>query len=145
MIVMRTDASIQIGSGHVQALPDLGGGTAGAGGGGAVHLPGSVGVPGRGTGRPGLSGTLVAGARCRWGRRLRPIPRTQPGWGVPWAVDTEQTRERNGEIMRIADMEGCVVVTKDEDFVRSFWLRNQPHRLLQIATGNNRPPLGQAG
>ena len=38
--------------------------------------------------------------------------------------------------MRIADAEGRVVVTKDDDFVQSFWLRNQPQRLLLIATGN---------
>lgn len=35
-----------------------------------------------------------------------------------------------------ADAEGRVVVTQDDDFVQSFLLRNQPQRLLLIATGN---------
>jgi hypothetical protein len=38
--------------------------------------------------------------------------------------------------LRIADAEGRVVITKDDDFVQSFLLRNQPQRLLLIATGN---------
>ena len=42
----------------------------------------------------------------------------------------------DAEIIRIADTEGRVVVTKDDNFVQSFWLRNQPQRLLLIATGN---------
>jgi predicted nuclease of predicted toxin-antitoxin system len=45
-------------------------------------------------------------------------------------------RTSDAEIMRIADTEDRVVVTKDDDFVQSFLLRNQPRRLLLIATGN---------
>ena len=42
----------------------------------------------------------------------------------------------DSEIIRIADAEGRIVVTKDDDFVQSFLLRNQPQRLMLIATGN---------
>lgn len=45
-------------------------------------------------------------------------------------------RTSDAEIIRITDTERRVVVTKDDDFVQSFWLRNQPQRLLLIATGN---------
>lgn len=45
-------------------------------------------------------------------------------------------RTSDAEIMRIADAEGRVVVTKDDDFVQFFLLRDQPQRLLLIATGN---------
>ena len=38
--------------------------------------------------------------------------------------------------MRIADREERIVVTKDEDFVQSLWLKKQPQRLLLIAMGN---------
>jgi len=37
-------------------------------------------------------------------------------------------RTSDAEIMRIADTEDRVVVTKDDDFVQSFLLRNQPRR-----------------
>jgi predicted nuclease of predicted toxin-antitoxin system len=48
------------------------------------------------------------------------------------------------EIIRIADTEERVVVTKDDDFVQSFLLRNQPQRLVLIATGNiSNAKLGQ--
>jgi predicted nuclease of predicted toxin-antitoxin system len=40
------------------------------------------------------------------------------------------------DIIRIADAEERVVVTKDDDFVQSFLLRKQPQRLMLIATGN---------
>ena len=40
------------------------------------------------------------------------------------------------EIISIADREGRVVVTKDHDFVLSFLLRNTPHRLMMVASGN---------
>ena len=45
-------------------------------------------------------------------------------------------RTSDAEIMRISDAEGRVVITKDDDFVQSFLLRNQPQRLLLIATRN---------
>jgi len=45
-------------------------------------------------------------------------------------------RTPDSDIMRIADVEGRIVVTKDDDFVQSFLLKNCPQRLLLVATGN---------
>lgn len=45
-------------------------------------------------------------------------------------------RTPDSEIIQIADAEGRVVVTKDDDFVQSFLLKNQPRRLMLLATGN---------
>ncbi|MGY6214021.1 DUF5615 family PIN-like protein [Methylolobus aquaticus] len=45
-------------------------------------------------------------------------------------------RTPDAEIMRFADQHGRIVVTKDDDFVQSFLLRNTPQRLLLIAVGN---------
>ena len=45
-------------------------------------------------------------------------------------------RTPDSEIIRIADAEERIVVTKDDDFVQSFLLRNQPKRLMLVATGN---------
>jgi len=42
----------------------------------------------------------------------------------------------DSEIILIADRDGRVVVTKEDDFVQSFLLRNSPQRLLLIASGN---------
>lgn len=45
-------------------------------------------------------------------------------------------RTTDSEIARIADSDGRIVVTKDEDFVQSYLLRNTPQRLMLVATGN---------
>ncbi|ABL66626.1 DUF5615 family PIN-like protein [Chlorobium phaeobacteroides] len=45
-------------------------------------------------------------------------------------------RTKDSEIARIADSDGRIVVTKDEDFVQSYLLRNTPQRLLLVASGN---------
>ena len=45
-------------------------------------------------------------------------------------------RTSDAGIIQIADTEGRIVVTKDDDFVQSFLLKNQPQRLLLITTGN---------
>nr|VFK42599.1 MAG: Predicted nuclease, contains PIN domain, potential toxin-antitoxin system component [Candidatus Kentron sp. SD]VFK48393.1 MAG: Predicted nuclease, contains PIN domain, potential toxin-antitoxin system component [Candidatus Kentron sp. SD]VFK80478.1 MAG: Predicted nuclease, contains PIN domain, potential toxin-antitoxin system component [Candidatus Kentron sp. SD] len=42
------------------------------------------------------------------------------------------------DIVDRADREGRVVVTKDDDFVRSFIVSGRPLRLLLISTGNIR-------
>lgn len=50
----------------------------------------------------------------------------------------------DAEIIRIADAQDRVVVTKDADFAQSFVLRNQPRRLLLVSTGNiNNTELGK--
>lgn len=40
------------------------------------------------------------------------------------------------DIVALADRDGRVVVTKDDDFVQSHLVSGQPRRLLLIATGN---------
>ncbi|TSA41489.1 MAG: hypothetical protein D4R57_00520 [Verrucomicrobiales bacterium] len=45
-------------------------------------------------------------------------------------------RTTDGTISTLADSEGRVVVTKDSDFVDSFWLRKSPKKLLLVSTGN---------
>ena len=45
-------------------------------------------------------------------------------------------RTPDAEIVSIAMREKRVVVTKDDDFVRSFLLSGEPSSLLLIATGN---------
>jgi len=42
------------------------------------------------------------------------------------------------EVMRVADTEERIVITKDEDFVQSHLLRGEPKKLLLISTGNIR-------
>lgn len=45
-------------------------------------------------------------------------------------------RTGDEEIAHLAAREGRIVVTKDNDFVVSFHLRNLPPKLLLISTGN---------
>jgi len=45
-------------------------------------------------------------------------------------------RTPDEEVMARADVEGRVLVTKDDDFVQSRLLRGRPQRLLLVATGN---------
>lgn len=45
-------------------------------------------------------------------------------------------RTSDSEINRFADDTGRIVVTKDRDFRDSHLLRNTPHHLLVISTGN---------
>ena len=48
----------------------------------------------------------------------------------------EGNRTTDAEINLIAGREGRVVVTKDADFVNSFYLSGSPQKLLLISTGN---------
>jgi predicted nuclease of predicted toxin-antitoxin system len=45
-------------------------------------------------------------------------------------------RTSDAEIIAFAEREQRVVVTKDADFVASFWVTRQPSKLLLISTGN---------
>ena len=45
-------------------------------------------------------------------------------------------RTADETISVLADFEGCVVITKDSDFVDSFWLKKSPKKLLLVSTGN---------
>lgn len=40
------------------------------------------------------------------------------------------------QLLDAAECEGRVVVTKDSDFVNSFWLIDRPRQLLLVSTGN---------
>lgn len=48
----------------------------------------------------------------------------------------EGNRTGDSELNAVSLRERRTVITKDEDFVDSFLLRNEPHRLFLIATGN---------
>ena len=43
---------------------------------------------------------------------------------------------QDGHITRLLMAEKRVVITKDADFVNSFLLHGQPHKLLLVSTGN---------
>ncbi len=45
-------------------------------------------------------------------------------------------RTQDAEIIAFAMQDDRIVVTKDDDFVQSFWVHDQPKRLLLISTGN---------
>ena len=45
-------------------------------------------------------------------------------------------RTTDQEICRIADRENRIVVTKDRDFLDSFWVSGSPKRLLYVRFGN---------
>ena len=48
----------------------------------------------------------------------------------------KQNRTDDYEIMLFADMHNCIVVTKDSDFVDTFYLQHRPDRLWLLSTGN---------
>jgi predicted nuclease of predicted toxin-antitoxin system len=45
-------------------------------------------------------------------------------------------RTSDSDVSTTADQEHRVVVTKDSDFVSSFWLHSRPNKLLLVSTGN---------
>jgi len=61
----------------------------------------------------------------------------QQGHDAVHTLDLDSgNRTPDADIIHIADQDGRIVVTKDDDFVQSFLLRNTPHRLLLISSGN---------
>ena len=48
----------------------------------------------------------------------------------------EGNRTSDDDLVALASLERRVLVTKDSDFVVSFWLRRSPAKLLLISTGN---------
>ena len=71
------------------------------------------------------------------------LPRRMAGWLAEIGHDAIHTlelplanRTPDAEVIAIAMREQRVVVTKDDDFVRSFLLSGEPSSLLLIATGN---------
>lgn len=47
-----------------------------------------------------------------------------------------QNYTSDNEILDFANDNNCVVMSKDSDFVDSFYLQNRPKKLLLISTGN---------
>jgi predicted nuclease of predicted toxin-antitoxin system len=47
-----------------------------------------------------------------------------------------RNRTPDSEVTRIADVSDRIVITKDSDFRDGHLVRNSPHRLLYVATGN---------
>ena len=45
-------------------------------------------------------------------------------------------RTQDAEIIAIALEDDRIVVTKDDDFVQSFWVQDRPKQLLLVSTGN---------
>lgn len=43
---------------------------------------------------------------------------------------------KDSEIYRFADVNGLIVITKDEDFRNSFFLQHTPRKLIRILLGN---------
>lgn len=71
------------------------------------------------------------------------LPRRFCSWLADADHDAKHTLElplRNhspdSAILDIAEQEGRIVVTKDDDFVQSFLLTGRPGKLLLVATGN---------
>lgn len=52
-----------------------------------------------------------------------------------WSLDLGN-RTPDGQVARVADIEGATVVTKDSDFMVSHILNGSPKKLLLISTGN---------
>jgi predicted nuclease of predicted toxin-antitoxin system len=48
----------------------------------------------------------------------------------------QRNRTTDREILDLAEHEDRIVVTKDDDFVQSFFLAGRPPKLLFVATGN---------
>lgn len=71
------------------------------------------------------------------------LPRRFAFWLISVGHDARHTldlahgnRTTDAQISAIADEEGRVVVTKDDDFVQSFLIDGRPHRLFLVSTGN---------
>jgi predicted nuclease of predicted toxin-antitoxin system len=61
----------------------------------------------------------------------------QAGHNALHTLDLAQgNRTPDAEIVRRANDEGRIVITKDADFVNSFTLAREPRKLLLISTGN---------
>lgn len=45
-------------------------------------------------------------------------------------------RTPDAELTALALRDGRIVMTKDADFVASFWLQRRPEKLLLVSTGN---------
>jgi len=70
------------------------------------------------------------------GRRLNQIGRVG-GYDCRHTINLPAAdRTQDGRITRLSMAEQRVVIAKDADFVNSFLLHGQPHKLLRASTGN---------
>ena len=69
-------------------------------------------------------------------RRLANWLRTEGHDAVHTLDLPDGNRTRDSELNAISVRERRTIITKDEDFVDSFLLRSEPHKLCLIATGN---------
>ena len=59
------------------------------------------------------------------------------GWDAVHTLDLPaKNQTADGTISRLADEQGRIVITKDEDFARDHILSGSPKKLLYIKTGN---------
>jgi predicted nuclease of predicted toxin-antitoxin system len=49
---------------------------------------------------------------------------------------TNKNRTSDAELLLLAEVDSRVIVTKDSDFLDSFYIKNQPNKLLLVSTGN---------
>lgn len=62
---------------------------------------------------------------------------TEAGHDAMHTLDLPRgNRTSDADILEAAEHKGRVVVTKDDDFVRSYLVTGRPKRLLLISTGN---------
>jgi predicted nuclease of predicted toxin-antitoxin system len=71
------------------------------------------------------------------------LPKRLSDFLVTKQVDTRHTLELPGknatpdqEIIRLADKEKRIVITKDSDFIDNYIFKGQPAKLLIVSTGN---------
>ena len=74
--------------------------------------------------------------RRRYGRRLNQIGRAG-GYDCRHTLNLPAAnRTQDGRITRLSMVEQRVIITKDANSVNSFLLHSQPHKLLQVSTGD---------
>ena len=71
-------------------------------------------------------------------RRLVRIFRERGHHAVHTLDLPEGNATADAALLDYANSNNCVVTTKDSDFSTSFWLQDQPQKLLLISTGNIR-------
>lgn len=69
-------------------------------------------------------------------RRLASLLRIQGHDAIHTLDLPAANRTSDQEIVRLADDEQRIVITKDADFVHSFHIAREPEKLLLISTGN---------
>ena len=83
------------------------------------------------------SGPLRVIVDAQLPRRLGHFLAFHAGYDCLHTLDLPAANQtQDGSITRLSMAEKRVVITKDADFVNSFLLHGQPHKLLLVSTGN---------